>query len=108
MINAGDFKHRITIVRRTKTADGDGFNTETETEVAKAWAKINTTKGYTIISQGSDFEDALTRFLIRKPTAELSRKDIVLFRGKEWRIRYLNNVDLSDQLIELQCEEVTI
>lgn len=108
MINAGDFKHRIQIIQRTKATDDDGFSTATDTPVASAWAKINTTKGYTIITQGSDFENALTRLLIRKPNVEISRKYLVLFRGKEWRIRYVNNVDLSDELIELQVEEVTI
>lgn len=107
MINAGDFKHRITIVRSAKTTDADGFNAADTVEVTKAWAKINTTKGYTLVTQGSNFEDATTRFLIRKPTVEIDRKMQVLFRDKVWRIRYLNNVDESDELIELQCEEVT-
>lgn len=107
MINAGDFKHRISIVRRTQNTDGDGFSTASDTEVVKAWAKINTTKGFTLVSQGSNFEDATTRFLIRTPTVEILRTDLVLFKGKEWRIRYLNNIDQSDELTELQCEEVT-
>ena len=106
MINAGDFRHRIIIVRRTQNTDGQGFKTPTETEVVKAWAKINTTKGYTLVSQGSNFEDATTRFLIRTPSETILRTDIVLFRGKEWRIRYLNNIDQSNELTELQCEEV--
>lgn len=108
MRNAGEFKHRISIVRRTPTEDGEGFKSGvTETEVCKAWAKINTTKGYTLITQGSNFENATTRMIIRKPNSEISRKDIVLYKGKEWRIRYLNNIDEKDDEIELQVEEIT-
>jgi len=107
IVNAGDFNRRITIVRRTSTTDNDGFKQVTETEVTKAWAMINTTRGFTLIAQGSNFEDATTRMLIRKPTAEINRKDVVLYNGKEWRIRYLNNVDQANEFIELQVEEVS-
>lgn len=106
MINAGEFKHRITIVRNSKTTDNDGFKSATPTEVCKAWAKINTTKGYTLIAQGSSFEDATTRMLIRKPAVEIRDTDIVLFKGKKWRIRYLNEIDHTGTFIELQVETV--
>jgi len=107
MINAGDFKHRITIVRREDVAtDGDGFKTDTQVEVVKAWAKINTTKGFTVIAQGSNFEDATTRMLIRKPSVEIKDTDLVLYKGKEWRIRYLNDIDLNGVFTELQVETV--
>lgn len=107
MINAGDFDKRITIVRRTPTEDADGFKSGVvETEVCKAWASINTTKGFTLITQGSSFEDATTRMLIRKPNAEIRDTDIVLFKGKEWRIRYLNEIDEDGIFTELQVETV--
>lgn len=106
MINAGDFNRRITIVRRTNTTDSDGFNTFTEAEVCKAWAKINTTKGFTLIAQGSSFEDATTRMLIRWSSTEILNTDIVKYNGKEWRIRYQNNIDQLNKFIELQVEEV--
>lgn len=108
MINAGEFNRRITIISRAKATDGDGFGTPTDTEVCKAWAKINSTKGYTLVAQGSNFEDATTRMLIRKPAVEISRKHIVLYKDKEWRIRYLNDLyDEGNALVELQVEEVT-
>lgn len=106
MINAGEFNRRIVIVRRTPSEDGDGFSTPSETEVCKAWAKINTTKGFTLVAQGSNFEDATTRMLIRKPSVEISRKDVVLYKGREWRIRYLNDIDEAGVFVELQVEEI--
>ena len=106
MINAGEFNRRIVIVRRTPSDDGEGFKSNSETEVCKAWAKINTTKGYTLINRGSNFEDATTRMLIRKPSVDISRKDIVLYKGREWRIRYLNDIDEVGVFIELQVEEI--
>ena len=107
MINAGDFNRRITIVRRTKTTNNNGFDTFTETEVCKAWAKVNTTKGYTLVASGSNFEDATTGLVIRQPRVAIDRKDIVKFASKEWRIRYLNVIDEANKFVELQVEEVT-
>ena len=107
MINAGDFDRRITIISRSLATDSDGFNTPTDTEVCRAWANVNTTKGYTLVSQGTDFEQATTRMLIRKPSVTISRKHIVLFHDKEWSIRYLNDVDETGTFIELQVQEVT-
>lgn len=106
MINAGDFNKRITIVRDTTTTDADGFKTVSRATVVSAWAKVNTTKGITLITQGSNFENVTTRLLIRKPSVSITRKDIVLFSSKEWKIRYLNNIDEGDIFMELQVEEV--
>jgi SPP1 family predicted phage head-tail adaptor len=106
MRNAGDYNRRIIIVRRTPSDDGEGFKSNSEVEVCKAWAKIKTTKGYTLVSQGSNFEDATTLMEIRKPSVEISRKDIVLFKGREWRIRYLNDINEAGRFVELQVEEI--
>jgi SPP1 family predicted phage head-tail adaptor len=107
MINAGDFNKRVDIVRHTTITDKDGFTTVQDTVICSAWAKVNTTKGFTLVSQGSNFEDATTRLLIRKPSVEITRKDIVKYKAKDWKIRYLNNIDDDDAFIELQVEEVT-
>ncbi len=106
MINAGDFNKRITIVRDTPTVDSAGFKSNTRVTVVSAWAKVNTTKGFTLIAQGSNFENATTRLLIRKPATSISRKDKVLFSSKEWKIRYLNDIDEAGVFVELQVEEV--
>lgn len=106
MKNAGEYNRRIEIVRDTPTDDADGFKQSTRAEVCKAWAKVNTTKGYTLISQGSSFEDATTRLVIRKPSVLVKDTDIVLFAGKEWRIRYLNDIDEAGVDVELQVESI--
>ena len=106
-LNAGDFNHRVIIKRITQEKDGAGFKTPTETEVCRAWASVNTTKGYTLIAQGTAFEDATTRLLIRRPNTVIEDSDIVVFKGKEWRIRYLNDDDPEKRVVELQIQVVT-
>lgn len=106
MINAGDFDKKIEIVRHTKMTDAAGFDTVSTVVITSAWAKVNTTRGFTMITNGTNFEEATTAFLIRKPNVEIRRKDIVRFNGLDWRIDYLNNIDEQNIFVELQCKQV--
>lgn len=106
MINAGDFNKKIDIVRHTKMTDAAGFDTVSDVIIASAWAKVNTTRGFTLIANGTNFEQATTAFLIRKPTVDIKRKDFVRFDGVDWRIEYLNNIDEANTFVELQCKQV--
>ena len=107
MINAGDYNHKIDIVRVVKSKDSAGFPIDTETVLLSPWAKVKTTKGFTLIANGSDFEKATTNFTIRYPVTEISRKDIILFRGKRYEILYLNNIDEACVELEIQAKEIT-
>ena len=105
--NAGDFNRQIEIVRVTITKDAAGFPVVTETTILSPFAKVKTTKGFTLIANGSDFEKATTNFTIRYPVTQITRDDIILFRGKRYEILYLNNVDEADVVLEIQAKEVT-
>ena len=106
--NAGRFDHKIRIVRETIGKDKDGFKTVTNTEtILEPWAEIKTTKGMTLIANGSDFEKAFTRFTIRYPITTIDRDMIILYGGKKYEIQYLNNVDEAHVLLEIQAKEVT-
>ena len=106
--NAGKFNHKIKIIRETLGKDKDGFNTVLSSEtILEPWAEIKTTKGFTLIANGSDFEKALTRFTIRYPITPIDRDMIILYGGKRYTIQYLNNVDEAHVLLEIQAKEVT-
>ena len=107
MINAGDYRHKITIVRETITADSQGFKTVTQTVILSPYAKVKTTKGFTLIANGSDFEKATTNFTIRYPVTSINRDDVILFNNKRYEIQYLNNVDELNIELEIQAKEVT-
>lgn len=107
MINAGKYNHKIQIVRVTITEDSDGFKHETQEVVLTPWAEVKTTRGFTLIAQGSDFEKAFTNFTIRYPVTEITRDDLILFRGKTYEIQYLNNVNEACIELEIQAKEVT-
>ena len=105
--NAGQFNHKIEIVRPTITKDAYGFAVESEVLLLRPFARVKTTKGFTLIANGSDFEKATTNFTIRYPQTVITRDDIVIFKGKRYEILYLNNVDEANVELEIQAKEVT-
>ena len=107
MINAGKYKHKITIYRVTVTKDAAGFPVETKTVVMTPYADVKTTKGFTLIRNDSYFEKATTNFTIRYPKTALDRRMLIDFRGKTYEIQYLNNVDEACVELEIQAKEVT-
>lgn len=106
MINAGKYRFKIQIIKEYSEKDADGFNQQTPEIVLKTWAQVNTTKGMTLIANGTDFEKAYTRFLIRYPVTPIDRKMFVLFRGTKYSIEYINDIDERHIELELQCKEV--
>ena len=107
MIDAGKYRYKIKIIQEYTEKDADGFNQQTSQIVLQPFAEVKTTRGMTLIANGSDFEKAYTRFVFRYPVTAINRKMFVLFRGKKYSIEYINNVDEAYIEMELQCKEVT-
>lgn len=111
-MNAGKYNHKIEIVEITQGKDADGFQTETETVLLRPYASVKTTRGYTLIANGSDFEKALTNFTIRYSKTVVNRyfsnnRNLrIKYNGKTYTIEYLNNVDEANVEIEMQCKTV--
>lgn len=106
MINAGDYNKKIIIYELIKVKDKDGFPIEQEREVLTTYAKVKTTKGFTLIANNSDFEKAYTNFTIRYPKTEITRKMILKYNNKNYTIEYLNNIDEANIELEIQAKEV--
>ena len=107
MTNAGMYNKRIEICKVTETEDAHGFKQTTEIVVIRPWAKVKTTKGFTLIASNTDFEKAYTNFTIRFPKTEITREMRVRYNGKLYSIEYLNNVDEANIELEIQAKEVT-
>lgn len=106
-IDPGNYDRMIEIYSTTVVKDAEGFQHEQETLVLTAWAKIKTTRGFTLIAAGSDFEKAYTNFTIRFPAVEINRDMKIHYAGKVYEIAYLNNVDERGTELEIQAKEVT-
>ena len=105
--NAGKFNKKIEITREVITIDERGFKHREPTIILAPFASVKTTKGFTLIANGSDFEKATTNFTIRYPITEILRTDTILFKGKRYEILYLNNVDEANIELEIQAKEIT-
>ena len=112
-MNAGKYKHKIQIVEIVQGQDADGFAVESETVLLSPYASVKTTKGFTLIANGSDFEKAFTNFTIRYSKTvetryhENNRNLRVRYNGKIYAIEYLNNIDEDNTELEMQCKEIT-
>lgn len=105
--NAGKYNRRIQICGTEIVTDSNGFQTERPTVILETYASIKTTKGWTLIKNGTDFEAATTNFTIRFPVTKITRDMVVKYGGKTYEIQYLNNVDEMGIELEIQAKEVT-
>ena len=107
MTNAGKYNKKISIYSVTVGKDSAGFMTKTRTLVLSPYANVKTTRGMTLIKNGTDFEKAFTNFTIRYPHTAINRDMEIDFNGKTFTIEYLNNVDEANVELEMQCKEIT-
>ena len=106
MLNAGKYNKRIKIYKAEVIENENGFQTEQKTLVLSPYASVKTTRGMTLIKNGTDFEKAYTNFTIRYPKTEINRDMVIEFHGKEYSIEYLNNVNEENVELEIQAREV--
>ena len=106
MTNAGQYNKRINIYQVTYGKDASGFKTETRALILQPYAKVKTTRGFTLIRNNTDFEKAYTNFTIRYPHVAINRDMEVEYNGKTYSIEYMNNVDEANVELELQCKEI--
>lgn len=106
MINAGEYNKRISIFKEEQNEDNEGFVVKTKSVVLNAWAKVKTTKGYTLIANNTDFEKAYTNFTIRFPKKEITRDMLIEFKSKIYSIEYLNNINEANVELEIQAKLV--
>lgn len=104
MINAGDYNKRISIFKEEQEEDDAGFVVRTKRIALNAWAKVKTTRGYTLIANNTDFEKAYTNFTIRFPKTEITRDMLIQYNSKIYTIEYLNNIDEANIELEIQAK----
>lgn len=105
MINPGNFNKKIDIKQVVKAEDKQGFIKESEVVVLSTYAQVKTMSGYTLLINNTDFEKATTNFTIRKPKTTITRDMYLYYKGKQYTIEYLN--ELENELLEIQAKEVT-
>lgn len=103
MINAGKYKRKIEILDTVLQTSDAGFQEEVEKTILSTRAQVLTSKGSTLIANGTDFEKAYTNFTIRYPKEVINRKMKIKYKGKVYRIDYINDVGNDGVELELQA-----
>ena len=106
MINAGEYNKRISIFKWLAVEDNEGFIYKRKDHIHNTWAKVKTTRGYTLIVNNTDFEKAYTNFTIRFPKTEITRDMLIEYNSKIYTIEYLNNIDEANVELEIQAKVV--
>lgn len=115
-VNAGKYNRKIVIYEIVEGIDSAGFPAPVERDILTTYAEVKTLRGYTLITNNSDFDKAYVNFTIRYSSmveetyynSNNSNRDILIkFRGKDYKIEYLNNLDFANVELELQAKEVT-
>ena len=106
MINAGDYNKKISIYQIVEVEDDAGFKTRSKSIILNTYAKVKTTKGFTLIANNTDFEKAYTNFTIRYPKVNITRDMLIEYKDKTYSIEYLNNVDEKNVELEIQAKVV--
>lgn len=115
-VNAGKYNRKIVIYEIVEGIDSAGFPAPVEKDILTTYAEVKTLRGYTLITNNSDFDKAYVNFTIRYSStveetyynSNNSNRDILIkFRGKGYKIEYLNNLDFANVELELQAKEVT-
>ena len=106
MINAGSYNKKISIYELVISEDDAGFKTKTKSIILNTYAKVKTTRGFTLIANNTDFEKAFTNFTIRFPKVKITRDMNIEYNGKTYSIEYLNNIDEKNIELEIQSKVV--
>ena len=106
MINAGDYNKKISIYSIVEIEDDAGFKVETKSIVLNTYAKVKTTRGFTLIANNTDFEKAYTNFTIRFPKVEITRDMLIEYKDKTYTIEYLNDINEKGIELEIQAKVV--
>ena len=106
MINAGNYNKKISIYSIVVEEDDAGFKVKSKSVILNAYAKVKTTRGFTLIANDTDFENAYTNFTIRFPKIEITRDMLIEYNNKTYSIEYLNNIDEKNVELEIQAKVV--
>lgn len=105
-MNVGKYNKLIKIYEVDYETDSAGFKKPVDKLILQVYAEVKTTKGYTLIQNNADFEEAYTNFTIRYPITKITRNMFIKYNGKKYTIEYLNNINENNIELEIQAKVV--
>ncbi|MFL8134479.1 head-tail adaptor protein [Clostridioides difficile] len=105
MIQAGEFKHPILIVRTTMKRNADNIPVEVEEEIFKCRAKINSYKSDESFIAGGNVYREIKKFWFRIARNNLIQpNDLIIYLGDRYEIKSINNIQEQGSYYEVRAE----
>ena len=105
-INAGEFKHPITIERVEKVKDEDNRLIEQWTTLCNARAKILWTRGNEYSENYGTNSEVEATFYIRYNYKDITSRDRLIYKDEAYDIIYINNVQENNRYYEIKAKKV--
>lgn len=102
-ITAGMLKRRVSLQRKTDTPDGSGGVTVAWTQYAQPYAMIKPKQGSEKLHADRLDATGLSTVLMRY-RSDVLESDKLVFRGKDYQIRSIVNIEEADRFLELTIE----
>ncbi|WP_346889175.1 phage head closure protein [Clostridium sp. UBA1056] len=104
-ISAGEFRHKIKILRPTIERDEDNIPVEKLTEIFTTKAKITNVRGNELrIGEGTIYKQEKRVHLRVVRSKPIKQNDVVLFNDQKYNITYVNNIEEMNRYYELKME----
>lgn len=106
-INAGDFRHKITLLRPTISKNEDNIPVEKLEELFTTKAKITNVRGSEAqMAQGDIYKQEKRVYFRVIRSKPIFQNDVILFNGQKYNITYVNNIEERNVYYELKMELV--
>lgn len=102
-ITPSDLRHRIQIYRLNEVADALGGFTTTWVLHKTKWAKVKPMPGRELIHADKIDATAASTFTVRFD-ADILESDKIVFKGNDYNIRSIVNVDEEDRFLSILGE----
>jgi SPP1 family predicted phage head-tail adaptor len=104
-MNPGDLRHRITLQKFTITTNENGFEIETWEDFKTVWAKVTNLHGREYYVAAAVQAENTVKFTIRYIEG-LDTSMRILFRGRQYNITSIDNIEYQNRYIEIKGQEV--
>ena len=102
-INPGRLKHKVTIMRYQDTEDIMGNTVNVLSPLKSTWAEVRPLRGKEQLEIYKNTNEQSFKITIRH--TDVTTKDVIVFRNRQFQINAISNPLEDDYILELLCTE---
>ena len=106
-INAGEFRHKIKILKYIPNVNEDNIPINQEIVLFETKARVlNISSKEKILADGKSYINIKRFFIKYRKGFDITNKDKIYFNGKKYKISYISNVEEKNIYIEIVGEMI--